>query len=151
MKNKVIFKLIYLTIIFIIILISTIITIMYIENKVKIEKERSIKTNLLMIQGKVKLIYENDEANSESAAKYMGTKLSELQDEQEKEKISKINISSDEMQDFYLLSSEDLKEMELDEVTDNHEYIVNYKTGEVILVNGIKKDGKIIYKLSELN
>ena len=61
--------------------------------------------------------------------------------------VSKKIITESEYEDYYVLSDEDLKKLEINvENEENSYYLVNYKSGEVIITSGI--DGK--YKLSEI-
>lgn len=61
--------------------------------------------------------------------------------------VSKKIITESEYKDYYVLSDEDLKKLEIDvENEENSYYLVNYKSGEVVITSGI--DGK--YKLSEI-
>lgn len=127
-----------------------IIGIRYLNNKIKSESNNNIKTNLLMIQGKVKIINGRVEAEKNEDL-YLGCKISELAENDEiKNKVKNLVASDDELSDYYLINSEELVQMGLSEITSNYEYIVNYKNEEVIYINGIEEDGRIVYKLSEL-
>lgn len=119
------------------------------KNKMKYE---TVKTNMLLIQGKTKVIAQKVSIK-EKDAKYIGIAVKERQeDEKIKNLISNsiININSKDS-NLYCVDNSGLKEMGLENIKIDDYYIVDYKKNDVIYVDGIEnQDGKVIYKLSEM-
>lgn len=116
------------------------------------EKFKTIKTDMLLIQGKTEVIAQKVEIK-EKGAKYIGTKLQDkeidasLQNLIDKEIIDLESKKSN----YYYLDNEDLKELGLENITIDSYYIVDYKRNDIIYVNGIEdKNGNVVYKLSDM-
>lgn len=149
-------KSLFATYVKIVIVLLIIIGIIYLAVKL-INKEynkeefETIKTNMLLIQGKTEVISQQVEIE-EKDAKYIGTKINEKENDEKIQKLINnniINLSSEE-NNFYCLNNSDLKELGLDIKVDDY-YIVDYKQNDVIYVDGLKdEDGNTVYKLSEL-
>lgn len=127
-----------------------------ISNKIILnQKLNNIKTDMLLIQGKSKLI-SDDVAIKKEGAELIGISISENMEEEHIKHILEKQIIWAEDADFngyYLLSKENLNQMELSDINidEDNEVIVNYATGEVIYTKEfVDKDGKIYHKLSEL-
>lgn len=110
------------------------------------------KTDLLLIQAKIKLIKGKSDVNS-NTDEYVGVKVSESDNESIKEFLRNIQILDSDFEKFYILSYQDFEKMgivsELKDIEDNN-YIINYETAEVIYVKGVSVDNEIKYKLSEI-
>ena len=112
---------------------------------------RIIKTNMLAIQGKAKIIAEEEKALKKELA---GIKIS---DKKEEENIKKLleqqNITIDENSKYYVLDKENLKEIGLGniELESDQYYIVNYDNLEILYTKGVQIGDNILYKLSDFN
>lgn len=125
----------------------------YIKNQYEEEKWETTKTNMLLINAKIKILEEKVKIK-EKGVSYIGTKISEMQEDESVKKLQEnkiIEIESKE-HEYYVLNYQDLEKLSLNEIKpENGYYIVDYKTGEVIYSDGIKdKDGNIFYQLSEM-
>lgn len=145
----------YIAMIFIIILIAIIVfTVIYFA-RMQISKERleTLKTNLLLIQGKTDIVSQHVEMK-EKDAKLTGTKIIDMkEDEIIKSFLEKqiIDIESEES-DFYVLNEQDLKDLKLNNVKEEGMYyIVDYKKNDIITTKGYEAaDGQLYYKLSDI-
>lgn len=140
-------------IIVIIIIVSIIYAIVRILNKeYNNEEYETIKTNMLLIQGKTEVIAQKVEIEEEDA-KYIGTEIKEKQnDEKIQNLISKniIDIESEENK-YYCIDNANLEELGLGNIQINNYFIVDYKQNDVIFIDGIEnEEGIIIYKLSDM-
>ena len=117
------------------------------------EKAEDIKTNMLLVQAKVKKI-SGDYILEEKDEVLVGTKLSEMQDEQPiKDFLSKELFDADEKdKKYYVLNQQNLNDMGLDNVVleENAYYIVDYTSSEVYYTNGyLDETGNLHYSVSE--
>ena len=141
-------------IICIVIILIFIVGIIYVV-KETIEKEKleTYQTNMLLIQGKVKVI-SNEATIKKSEEHLKGRKVEEaIEEEQIKTLLEKNIISQEEagFSKYYILEQEHLDEIGLNNIELKEGYfIVNYDTDEIIYSNGIKVGKDIYYKLSEL-
>ena len=140
---------------FCIIIIIAIITICiyYIKNMMQQENKKNYETDMLLIQGKIKVISQESTIQKKEEI-LQGKKLSENLENEEIKKLLQNKIISEEESDFtkyYILEKTDLEELGLSsiELTEGY-YIVNYETYEVIYTSGVKIDNNYYYKLSEL-
>lgn len=140
---------------FCIIIIIAIITICiyYIKNMIQKENKKNYETDMLLIQGKIKVISQESTIQKNEEL-LQGKKLSENLENEEIKKLLQNKIISEEESDFtkyYILEKTDLEELGLSsiELTEGY-YIVNYETYEVIYTSGVKIDNNYYYKLSEL-
>ena len=110
------------------------------------------KTDLLLIQAKVKLIKGKSDVNS-NTDEYVGVKVSELENEVIKDFLRNIKIPDSDFEKYYVLYYQDFEKMgivsELANTEDDN-YIVNYETAEVICVKGVFVDNMFKYKLSDI-
>ena len=114
----------------------------------------TIKTNLLLIQGKVELVSQHVDMK-EKDAKLTGTKLADMkEDEVIKAFLEKQIIDSESKDsDFYVLKEQDLKDLELSNIQmeSGMYYIVDYKTNDIITTKGYTAtDGQTYYKLTDI-
>ena len=125
----------------------------YVKIKYQDEKVQKYETDMLLIQGKIKVI--GQEATIQKNEELLkGRKVSEnLEDEEVIKLLEKNIISQDEekFSKYYILEEENLEEIGLNWININEEcYIVNYDTYEIIFTKGISVEGNTLYKLSEL-
>lgn len=147
-NNK--YKFLKLIIAFIIILVVGIFLFNIGTKKMQERKNDDIKTDMLMIEGKIKSIKAESEI-SNNQEKYVGTKVSEANDTEVNNVMQQLQINQDELQNYYILNKESFEKMRLaDSIKDDDEYIVNYTNSDVIYVKGIKLNNEIKYKLSDI-
>ena len=133
----------------IIILVLILVAVRFVELQYKNEESETIKTNMLAIQGKAKIIAEEEKALKKELA---GIKIS---DKKEEENIKKLleqqNITIDENSKYYVLDKENLKEIGLGniELESDQYYIVNYDNLEILYTKGVQIGDNILYKLSD--
>ncbi len=113
----------------------------------KSTKLQNINVNMLLIEAKAKTIAEETNFDAENT-QLIGTKVSEYSGNK---KVSQLVTDGiiENPEECYVLSKEDLNSMGLSKINEEAKYIVNYKTSEVIYVDGFEQDGKTYYKLSE--
>lgn len=146
------------------------------EETIKNTQLENLKTNMLLMKAKTKGYVEN--ANYD-----LGTNIDTAKDEiktqrEEKSKselkgteivdttiLKQVGISQEEIETasskriyYYQLSTQDLEEMGLKNVTSDEEsgfYLVKYDVNEMLVeiyhTKGIKKGNKIVYSLTQLN
>lgn len=147
-NNK--YKFLKLIIVFIIILVVGIFLFNIGTKKMQERKTDDIKTDMLMIEGKIKSIKAESEI-SNNQEKYVGTKVSEANDTDVNNVMQQLQINQEELQNYYILNKESFEKMGLaDSIKDDDEYIVNYTNSDVIYVKGIKLNNEIKYKLSDI-
>ena len=117
------------------------------------EKEEDIKTNMLLVQVKVKTISGNYILEEDEDI-LIGTKLSEIEEEQPiKEFLEKELFDPDEKdKKYYVLNQQNLNDMDLSNVIleENSYYIVEYTTSEVYYTKGyLDENGEVHYKVNE--
>lgn len=124
--------------------------IYFTQMKYKEEKLETLKTDLLTIQGKVRILSQEVTIKKEGI-NYIGKKLSDnLEDESIKKLISENVITSEDGQysEYYILEGEEFDNIGL-EIFDIQRVIVNYNTCEIIYPEGFILDEKQYYKLSD--
>lgn len=140
------------TVILIIIITALVIGVMYyIKQQYINEESETIKTNMLAIQGKAKIVAEEEKALKKEL---IGTKvLTEQQEQKVKDFLKSQNIEIEENSKYYILKSEDLTTMGLGNINiePNEYYIVNYNNMEVLYTKGVKIGDNRYYKLSDFN
>ena len=147
-NNK--YKFLKLIIAFIIILVVGIFLFNIGTKKMQERKTDDIKTDMLMIEGKIKSIKAESEI-SNNQEKYVGTKVSEANDTEVNNVMQQLQINQEELQNYYILNKESFEKMGLaDSIKDDDEYIVNYTNSDVIYVKGIKLNNEVKYKLSDI-
>ena len=115
------------------------------------EEFATIKTNMLLIQGKTEIIAQKVDIK-EKGAKYIGTEIKEKENDAKIQNLINNNIIdiNSKNSNYYCLDNNNLKELELDINVDDY-YIVDYKKNDVIYVNGIQdQNGNMVYKLSDM-
>lgn len=107
---------------------------------------------MLLVQGKIKVIEQENEMNKEENP-LKGLKVSEnLEDENVKSLIENkvINIEDENFDKYYIINSETLNELKLQDNLKGEYYIVNYKTYEIIYSKGIEIENEMHYSLTEI-
>lgn len=144
----------YIKILIVIIIIAGIIYLAFkaINNSYNKETFETIKTNLLLIQGKTEVIAQQVEIKTEDA-EYIGTKIEEKENDEKIQNLinnNVINLESDDS-NYYCLDESNLEELGLSNISTDSYYIVDYKQNDVIYVDGIENEsGNIVYKLSDM-
>lgn len=136
------------------IILAFIVGIIYlVRETIKKEKVETYQTNMLLIQGKVKVM-SNESTVQKKEELLKGRKVEEAIEEEQIKYLLENNIISQEETSFskyYILEQSHLDEMGLDNIKLKEGYfIVNYDTYEIIYSNGIKVGKDTYYKLSEL-
>lgn len=119
------------------------------QEKIKFE---TIKTNMLLIQGKTEVIAQKVNIK-EKDAKYIGIKIKEKQDDEKIKNLVNNNIIDIDSKDsnLYCIDNLALRELGLDSIEIEDYYIVDYKKNDVIYVDGVEnEEDKVVYKLSEM-
>ncbi len=116
------------------------------------EEYETIKTNMLLIQGKTEVIAQRVEIEEEGA-EYIGTEIKEKQNDAKIQNLINNNVINLESEDnnYYCIDNANLEELGLEEVKVDDYYVVDYKQNDVIYVDGIQDDaGNTVYKLSDM-
>ena len=112
----------------------------------------NLKTDMLLVQGKIKVIEQENEMNKEENP-LKGLKVSEnLENEKVKSLIENkvINPEDENFDNYYIINSETLNELKLQDNLKGEYYIVNYKTYEIIYSKGIEIENEMHYSLTEI-
>lgn len=125
----------------------------FVRKKYREVKAETIKTDMLQVQWKLKDYIDKQTVKGEEK-KYLGTKISEMKENEIiKDFLAKNVISEEEYDKYYVLQDENLAEAGL-EIT-NYEgsyFLINYDTYEIIDTNGYSKsDNETLYKLTDIN
>lgn len=116
------------------------------------EEYETVKTNMLLIQGKTEVIAQKVEIEEEGA-EYIGTKIQDKQDDAKIQNLVNNNVINLKSEDnnYYCIDNSNLEELGLSEINIDDYYIVDYKQNDVIYVDGIKDEaGNTVYKLSDM-
>ena len=137
----------------IIIFISIVLVVYFAKNGLQGEKIQNYETDMLLIQGKVKVLSQESTAQKNESL-LEGRKVSNNTENEKIKTLLENNVISKEEENFlnyYIIDKLDLEEMGLEncKLNDGY-YIVNYDTYEVIYSEGVKIKGNIYYKLSEI-
>ena len=146
----------YLTLLIVLVILAIVIVaiVFFIKGEYQQETIEDRKTNLLLVEGKVTMLEEMVVAKREGAA-YIGKKVA---DNKENEKIKNLlekGIIAEEEENFdsyYLLEKEDLDALGLSqlELKEGEAYVVNYKTGEVMMTVPVTIENTEYYTLSSI-
>ena len=128
-------------------------SVYYLQNLMQQEEKRNYETDMLLIQGKIKVVSQESTIQKKEEL-LKGKKLSENLEDEEIKKLFQNNILSEEEPDFtkyYILEKTDLEELGLNSIklTEGY-YIVNYETYEIIYSRGFNIDNNTYYKLSQI-
>ena len=125
----------------------------FLNKEYNIEEFETVKTNLLLIQGKTEIIAQKVEIKEEGA-KYIGTPIKEKQEEAQIKNLIESNVINIDSEDsnYYYIDNGNLGELGLENMNIDGSFVVDYKQNDVIYVNGIKNEsGHTVYKLSEMS
>ncbi len=124
----------------------------YIKEMFVKKVDNDVKTDLLLVQAKIKLIKGKSDVK-DNTEDFIGKKVSESENEDIKNLLKTIEIEESKFDKYYILAVQDFETMgirtELKNVEDNL-YIVNYEDGEIIYTKGITIDNKVEYKVSNI-
>lgn len=153
MKNRKSLLATYIKIILVIAVIAVAIygIIKMVNDEYNKEEFATIKTNMLLIQGKTEIIAQKVDIK-EKGAKYIGTEIKEKENDAKIQNLINNNVIdiNSKKSNYYCLDNDNLKELELDINVDDY-YIVDYKNNDVIYVDGIQDpNGNMVYKLSDM-
>ena len=122
----------------------------FVINTADEQKLEDIRANMLLIQGKCKILQETTKVNNNQDG-LKGRKLSEMQEDSiVSEFLNKNIIDSSKLDKYYALSNEDLSAMELDiKNEEDSYYVVNYEENMVYITKGYNAEDseEIVYKL----
>lgn len=122
----------------------------FVINTADEQKLEDIRANMLLIQGKCKILQETTKVNNNQDG-LKGRKLSEMQEDSiVSEFLNKNIIDSSKLDKYYALSNEDLSAMELDiKNEEDSYYVVNYEENAVYITKGYnaKDSEEVFYKL----
>ena len=119
----------------------------FIVNTADEQKLEDIRANMLLIQGKCKILQETTKVNNNQDG-LKGRKLSEMQEDSiVSEFLNKNIIDSSKLDKYYALSNEDLRAMELDiKNEEDSYYVVNYEENAVYITKGYNaKDSEEVF------
>ena len=126
----------------------------FIQLKYNEEKIETIKTNMLKISWKTAEIMEKAKASG-TDPEYIGTKMSEMINDERLQQIKEKKIIAEEdYEKYYVLSDEDIVKLGIENVKNEEDslYLLNYdNTSEIIISKGCKYLGRdVFYKLSDI-
>ena len=114
------------------------------------QKIEDIRANMLLIQGKCKILQETTKVNNNEDS-LKGRKLSDMQEDSIiSDFLNKNIVDSTKLDKYYALSDDDLVSMELEiKNEENSYYVVNYEENTVYITKGYSVVGseEVIYKL----
>lgn len=144
----------YIQVIIIIVFIAMLVAggIYFVRLKLNEEYIETVKTNMLLIEWRVREYKDTKTASGEEIS-YIGTKMSDMQDDYIiSSVIEKGIIKSNEYDKYYVLKDEDLTSLSLEiSNEENSYYIINYETLDVVITKGcVYSKDKILYKLSDI-
>ena len=145
----------YITLIVIIIVLAFVIAIATHFIKVMIENKKfeTFETNMLQIQGKVKIL-QQEALMANDEGKFQGRKLSNFEEIEEVKKLMEASVISKEEENYdkyYIIDNYDIENMKLEGIKiDEGFFIVNYSNEEVIYSEGVTKADKTYYKLADI-
>ena len=153
MKNNKGMGIISLICIVFVIAVIIAISIYFARLKYNEAKVQTIKTDMLLVEWKIKSYIDNQTAEKVEEIKDLGTKVIDMEDDKLiKSFLEKNVIEESEYEKYYVLSDENLAEAKL--ALTNYEenyFLINYENYEVIVTGGCKiSDNKILYKLSDI-
>lgn len=131
-----------------------IVGINYVKNVIDKENVKNMQADLLLVQGKVKVVKGNHDMNNEQnpLKGYLLTQLPEGVNINEF--LDKHVIAQEEYEKYYLLDSSSLEQMELQDLINKYKgyFIVNYENYEVIYTEGYENENKLwCYRISDLH
>lgn len=148
MKEQKGITLVALIITIIVMIILAAVTIHFGTNLLDKSKKEDLKTTMLLIQSKAKIIKEKKEFGD--IEELTGVSLSNNTEYIISQNFQK-KLNTIEKADLYILNSENLTSMGITDKTDNKEfYVVDYNNSEIYYSLGYKEGKSTLYSLSEL-
>lgn len=145
----------YTRILFIIFIIIAIILagIYFFKKEYDIEQFETIKTDMLLIEAKTKIVAEKVRIKEENAS-YIGKKLEEVGERTDIKELQDkeiIDLNSKD-KNYYILEKSHLDDLGLTTIkVEEGYYIVEYNSNEIIYSKGVEnKEGERLYKLSDI-
>lgn len=141
--------------IFLVLLIAaiTFVAVYYVKLQTEKEKLEDVKTDLLLVQSKVKKV-SSDYILQKKDEVLIGTKLSELKENPTiKEFLNANSINIDEKdKKYYVLDKQNLQDLGLTQVEleENSYYVVEYTEGEVYYTQGYELNGSNYYDIDNI-
>lgn len=125
----------------------------FLKNEYDDEQFETIKTDMLLIEAKTKMVAEKIKMKEKDAV-YVGKKIEEAKDDEDIKKLQESGIINleEKNNEYYILEKSNLEELGLTAVNlAEGYYIVEYNSNEIIYAKGIKdKNGNVLYKLSDI-
>ena len=126
----------------------------YLKREYNLEQLETIKTNMLLIEGKTKIIAEKVKIKEKDAT-YVGTKVKKETEDEKIKYLQEKGVIDLKAKDanYYILEQNDLVKLGLTNIIlEDEVYIVEYTSNEVIYSEGIEIEGNTkLYKLSEFS
>ena len=144
-----------ISLIFIVVVIAIVVgvSVYFVRLQYNEAKVQTIRTDMLLVQWKLKSYIDSQTAEKVEEINYLGTKVSEQKDEELIKSFLEKNILEEEEYDkYYVLTDSDLETAKLGitNVEGNY-YLINYSSYEVIITGGCKiSENQILYKLSDI-
>lgn len=126
-----------------ILIIGIVYAVQFLGGEVEKENQKTIKTEMLQVQAKAKIILEQHHVDSQKELK--GEKMEDTSLEE--------TFGITEISKYYKWSQDTLKEVGIKDMKlkEGEYYLVNYDTEEVVYSKGYQdEEGKQYYKLSEI-
>ena len=144
----------YVKIFIVLVIIAAIIyaAVQFFGTKYNEEEFETLKTDMLLIQGKIEVVSQKVDIEEEDA-EYIGTSIKENKEDEKIQNLINNNIIDidSKKSKYYCINNDNLNELGLENVRVDDYYIVDYKKNDVIYIDGIEnKDGNIIYRLSDM-
>ena len=144
----------YVKIFIVLVIIAVIIyaAVQFFGTKYNEEEFETLKTDMLLIQGKIEVVSQKVDIEEEDA-EYIGTSIKENKEDEKIQNLINNNIIDidSKKSKYYCINNDNLNELGLENVRVDDYYIVDYENNEVIYINGIKNEnGDTIYKLSDM-
>lgn len=144
----------YVKIFIVLVIIAAIIyaAVQFFGTKYNEEEFETLKTDMLLIQGKIEVVSQKVDIEEENA-EYIGTSIKENKEDEKIQNLINNNIIDidSKKSKYYCINNDNLNELGLENVRVDDYYIVDYENNEVIYINGIKNEnGDTIYKLSDM-
>ena len=144
----------YVKLFIVLVIIAAIIyaAVQFFGTKYNEEEFETLKTDMLLIQGKIEVVSQKVDIEEEDA-EYIGTSIKENKEDEKIQNLINNNIIDidSKKSKYYCINNDNLNELGLENVRVDDYYIVDYENNEVIYINGIKNEnGDTIYKLSDM-
>ena len=144
----------YVKIFIVLVIIAAIIyaAVQFFGTKYNEEEFETLKTDMLLIQGKIEVVSQKVDIEEEDA-EYIGSSIKENKEDEKIQNLINNNIIDidSKKSKYYCINNDNLNELGLENVRVDDYYIVDYENNEVIYINGIKNEnGDTIYKLSDM-